>query len=306
MASATAATARTRKVEATPPVTQTATMRRRWGTRSSIQWARRGGTSGRPRPSRNPTPTPREKTSVGRMIDCGRDGEASGCAAERATAAESSATTPIETSRPTTPCGVSPMRRPARIASSTVTSENPSSAIVATMPSPAPASPRPAASAGSRVKVRSAPWPSSHASTAARQKTTQSSCSPYWNDHMSVRGTSGMPMPTPTTSSASRAANRAVSGRFMTRATLPSATGIRRSARSPPPDRTRIRHAHPGAAGSESRGQPVPTRHSRADLDDPARDRERTLDQQSGSGSGTTPSTRKASTVSSMHALPRA
>ena len=167
--------------------------------------------------------SPSPKTRVGRRVDCTSDGRASTLIAVKAAPRLSPAKTTSPVSRPTWWCGVSPIRRPARTPSRAVMSANASGAMVTVNGSAAPGKPLLAAMSGSRVNRMSTPCPSNQMSTAARQNTIQSMVSPYWIAHNNVSGTNGIPMPTPTTSSASSAANRAVSRRFMTRRPYPDA-----------------------------------------------------------------------------------
>ena len=123
--------------------------------------------------------TPIAKTRVGISVPCEIEGRASGCSAERVAAKASTPNVPIEARRPMIRYGVSATRRPARTPSSTVSSAKPSGAMVSTNGVPAPTKPAAVATAGSSVIRISAPEPSSQMSTAARQNTNQSICSPY-------------------------------------------------------------------------------------------------------------------------------
>ncbi len=177
---------------------------------SCVRWPR-----SRARAISEPMHSPSANTSVGSRAPCQIEGRASGCSALRVTPSEMPKKTMSAVPMPTRRCGVSAIRRPARCASSSVSSPKPRPAMVIGNDSPAPSNPTDAATSGSSIKRTSAPCPSSHTSTEPRQNTTQSTWRPYWYAQSRVSGTSGRPMPMPATSSASSAANRAVSGRFM-------------------------------------------------------------------------------------------
>src|SRR5690554_2685071 len=162
-----------------------------------------------------PSTSPSAKTRVGSRAPCQIEGRANSCSEVSTMARESVPNVPNATAQPSRKCGVSAIRRPARYASNSVSSANPSGAMVSTNGADASGNPTLVAVSSSRVSRTSTPCPSIQVSAAARQKTIQSTCSPYWNAHITLSGTSVIPTPIPTTSRASSAAKTTVSGRFI-------------------------------------------------------------------------------------------
>ena len=239
----TAATPTTTAVAAVParrpnPATdrQTAGMR---STRSMTRWVpASAGRSRRRRQTSEAASAGIPNQSAGSTTACQSVGRVAAEVDDSATARPRSATTAVPTSSPVARCSVSANRRPARAPSQAVTTANPRAARVTWMGSAAPLTPVLLASADPSRNETSTPCPTSHTLPVAFQNTSQSICRPYSNPQSSVRGTRAIPMPTPTVTTASIAASRAVPRRFIAariREPQPERREARRGTRTEPP-----------------------------------------------------------------------
>ena len=176
--------------------------------------------------------------SAGKTIACHRAGWVAADVDDSPTPSPRTAATAVPTRMPVTRCSVSASRRPARAPSHAVTTANPRAASVIAIGSPAPLTPEALAAAAPSTNVTSTPCPISQTLPAAFQKTSQSTCRPYSKPQSSVSGTRAIPRPTPTVTTASIAASRAVPRRFIAariRADPHERREARRGTRTEPP-----------------------------------------------------------------------